>query len=325
MDKDRILLGNDGIVRAYEIMKSAGGKIPENFRKVDYRWACFMQKAALDRYIQLKLERGADMKRRAGELLEKAVSSKGSKDVTRYVKEALAVFEEPIETPEMEALKSEVKELGEETNRITGFRVGGYFRLHLDIAEVGWCADVLREALESGKSKRIRNAAMEILHYDDPGDGGFYSNLGWPSEDPEQLISGRTLWGFSPSEGPARLSHWNYAYTWGPKESIEFAYEELDSKSEYVVRVSVGLLRRRRGIPEGMEFKEGLEADGIALSDGFVIPIGSVKLYEFDIPKEATKDGKVRISLTKVAPAGRNILSEIWLMKKEEMVWKVLD
>ena len=84
-------------------------------------------------------------------------------------------------------------------------------------------------------------------------------------------------------------------------------------------------MRRRRGIPEGMEFKEGLEADGITLSEGFVIPIGSVKLYEFDIPKEATKDGKVRISLTKVAPAGRNILSEIWLMKKEEMVWKVLD
>src|SRR6266404_1463200 len=46
---------NEGIDRYYDLVKAAARKIPENLMAIDHRWRLHMQKAALDKYFQLKL------------------------------------------------------------------------------------------------------------------------------------------------------------------------------------------------------------------------------------------------------------------------------
>jgi hypothetical protein len=231
----------------------------------------------------------------------------------------------PLETPVMASLKADARRLGEESNEIIGYRVPAVFTAErFDITEVEWWRKTIDEALANGDAAVIRNAARMILHYEDPGPGGFYDNVGWPSE-PKHLTRGETLWGFMPFTGPAKRSHYNVAFTMGrPGAGVTFAYDGLDPSTQYVFRLSVGVhIEEGDENPlEGVQLKEGLVADESVVSEGFPVPLGDVRCFEFDIPREATEDGSVEIALTAVSEVmpitGTN---EAWLMRKDSMLW----
>ncbi|MBI4558250.1 MAG: hypothetical protein HY706_11770 [Candidatus Hydrogenedentes bacterium] len=318
---DRPVIDNPGIAKAVELLRSAGRRIPENLLKHDYRWRVILQKALTDRYLQLELQRGRELKDAAAQILRRIAKSKNpAADLT----EALELLAQPLETAQMKAVMDEAKAVGEESNNIIGYREPACFLIEkLDLTEVGWWKKALQDALATESERKMRNAAKMVLHYAEPGPGGYYDDLGWP-EKSEHLVFGDTLWGFMPFPGPAKLSHYNLAYTFGtPGRGVSFVYDGLSPKAQYVVRVSVGgHLDEEMSMLQGIKLAEGLEADGQVISDGFPIPMGDIALYEFDLPRAITKDGHVQISMVpksdRLAITG---LQEIWLMRKEKMPW----
>ena len=320
---EKRVMDNPGIAKAVELLHSAGSKIPENLLACDYRWRVIMQKALMDLYIQLELRRGEELKGEAGQLLE-SVSTSGN--LGGELKKALQVLGQPLETPKMKEVREEALRLGEESNRIIGYRVPAPFILErLDIAEVGWWKKMLSEAVSSEDDSRIRNVARMLLHYEDPGQGGFYDNPGWPNES-EHLVYGEALWGFMPFPGPARLSHYSLVYSWGRDgRGVAFSYSGLDPDVQYVVRISAGVNLEGQELPvKGVELVEGLEVNGHTISEGFPVTLGGVGFHEFDLPRDITRGGELEISLvpkSKLMPVTG--LCEIWLMRKENMPWTV--
>ncbi len=315
---EKPVLGNPGIARAVELVRSAGGKIPENLLRDDFRWRVISQKALMDRYIQLGLEQGEALTAAAGRLLARVDDSSTPR---ADMAQAVTVLDAPLETPEMAAVLAEAKRLGEESNTIIGYRVPAVFIAPtMDPTEVGWWKKTLEEALATEDDPQVRNAARMVVHYEDPGPGGFYDNLGWPSESPH-LVHGQSRQTSRPFAGPAKRGHGGFAYTMGQSgRGVTFAYDGLDPGADYVVRLSVGTQRWRRGTGAGRE--QGLEADGQVLSEGFPVSVGAIGFHEFALPRELTRDGKVEIVLTSasdVMPV--TIANEIWLMRKDAMPW----
>jgi hypothetical protein len=314
------VLGNPGIAQAVELLRSAGKKIPENLLRTDYRWRVISEKALMDLYIQQLLERGQGLKQQATAMLQRVESSDKPAD---ELASAVKVLDQPLVTDPMKAVMDEAKQRGEESNRTGGYREPVVFLVDkLDLTEVGWWKKALQDALASKDQQRIRNAAKMILRYEDPGEGGFYDDLGWPN-DPKHLVRGDWLWGFMPFDGPARQSHYNLAYTIFEPQGVALKYDGLDPQAQYVLRISVGVhIQAETSMLEGVELKEGVQADGQVISPGFLIPKGEVIYPEIDVPRELTKDGKVEISLTsssKQLPI--TAAYEVWLMRKDKMPW----
>jgi len=230
-----------------------------------------------------------------------------------------------METPGMKRIKTEALRLGEESNKVIGYRDPAWFIVDgFDLTETGWWTKALQEALATGKDDKIRNAAAMVLHYEDPGEGGFYDSLGWPSES-GHLVHGESLWGFLPFQGPAKLSHYSLAYSWGRKgKGLTLRYDGLDPDADYVVRVSVGVHWEGREAIGPARFEEGLSANGQVVCEAFPVPVGEIALHEFDLPRGAAKKGRLEIALTsrsKLMPVTG--LCEIWLMRRDRMPWTV--
>jgi hypothetical protein len=321
---ERSVADNPGIVEAVELVRSAGAKIPENLLETDYRWRIISQKALMDRYIQLTVQRGEALKDEAGRILARVEDSDNPR---AKLTAAAKVLEKPADTPEMNAVMQEARKLGEESNEIVGYRVPATFIVEeYDLAEVGWWKKTLEKALADGDNSKMKNAAKMILDYENPGEGGFYDNLGWPN-DPEHLVRGEWLWGFMPFPGPAKQSHYSLAYSMFEARGVSLAYEGLDSTAQYVVRISIGVHLdegEAADMLRNIELKEGLLADGQVISEAFAIPRGDVTYREFDVPREVTKDGKLEITLTNSSPVlPITAAYEVWLMRKDKMPWTV--
>jgi hypothetical protein len=318
---EKPLIDNSGIAQAVDLLRSAGRKIPAHLLKIDYRWRVITQKALMDRYLQLLVQRGEALKKEATRELARAEELDAPDTALRR---ALTILEAPRETTAMNTIREEAKVLGEESNSIVGYRVPAVFIVDdLDLLEIDWWKKTLQEALASGDDARIRNAASMVIDYENPGAGGFYDNLGWPAE-PEHLIHGSTLWGFRPFPGPARFSHYNLAYSRGRSgRGVTLAYDHLDPSARYVIRISIrGRSGWQRGTSKPPQLTEGLQADGQVLSDGFPVPVGEVTFQEFDLPAATTQDGKVEIALTASSEAMPFTAAlEVWLMQKDEMPW----
>jgi hypothetical protein len=317
---EKPVIDNPGITKAVVLLHSAGAKIPENLLKTDYRWRIILEKALMDRYIQLELQHGRALKGEAGQLLSGVETSQQPGAV---LESALKGLDQPIETSEMKAVIDEANKMGEEANTNIGYREPAPFIVgKLDLTEVGWWTKVLRQALAEGNEAKIRNAAKMVLHYDDPGPGGFYDDVGWPNES-KHLVSGETLWAFDPFSGPAKLSYYNHALSMGKDPPVAFEYTGLDPAAQYVVRISVGArIDEERPALKGMKLSEGLKADDTVISEGFPVPTDDVTFQEFDIPQELTKDGKLKVTLTpSPGPMPITGCAEIWFMQKDKMPW----
>ena len=318
---EKPVMDNPGIARAVDLLRSAGQKIPGNLLKDDYRWRIIMEKALMDRYIQLDLERGRELERQAEAVL---TSVSTDAELAAAVDKALEIINQPFETPEMKTVMDEAMKRGEESNTTIGYREPAPFIVaKLDLSEAGWWKKVIEEAKAAGNGALIRNAINKLLKYEDPGAGGFYDDVGWPCES-KHLTHGETLWAFMPFAGPARHSHYNLAYTMG-SPGVSFAYDGLEPGVQYVVRVSVGAhFELDQPALREMKLTEGIEADGEVISDGFSVPMGETAFHEFDIPLSLTQDGKLNIALTpKAGFMPVTGLYEIWLMQKDNMPWTV--
>lgn len=150
------LATNDGIDRYYALVKEAGKLIPKNIMESDHLWRLFMQKAALDKYIQLKLQRELFREERVRQYLQDGLDTG---DLNTAIEKALTVLEEPKETPQMEIYREESNKLGIETEKLFGVRNVGYFRLDQNLRDM----DGLSELLRKSKASRSKSEKKKLM------------------------------------------------------------------------------------------------------------------------------------------------------------------
>jgi len=323
---EKPLLGNEGVSRAVELVRSAGDRIPENLMDHDYRYRIIAQKALMDRYAQLKLERGQELKDLARPLLEAAC---GSEDPGTEIKRAIDILERPKRTSTMMEIKEEALSLGEESNRIIGYRVPACLTVdNWDLTEIGWWVKILKEGLSSGEREEMLESVNMVLDYEDPGEGGFYEKLG-VFDRPDSLVDSGLRVMFYAFQGPARLSHYGLIYP-DPLEGtrITLAYDDLKSDAQYTVRALVrGHTLGHRPDEETGHVEASVEVNARTIIDGIKVT-GELAFVEVDVPRDLTKEGELRFSLVShpdesVTGKERMMagLCDFWLMERDKMPW----
>jgi hypothetical protein len=168
-----------------------------------------------------------------------------------------------------------------------------------------------------------------LLNRDNPGPGGFYDNLGqsvntsrlsdyppW-EEDPGSLQSPRVSFGAGLKgrqwvhtvqakgfDGSAIPLAWMNQITTLYETPLNVVYENLDSNSNYILKVAyTGRFRSEIQLTAD---------DKIQIHK--MMKTGNTPLNEFHIPKEATSDGKLKLTWTCAEGERGAQVAEIWLI-----------
>lgn len=318
---------NKNIDAVYDLVETAGKRMPEWRRERDYLWRMYMQRAALDGYIRLSYMRQAAMKM---EIEREAERGMDSHRPDRYLRRILKVFGTDGETRAMRDLRAEAERLGGESAAIYGVRNEGLFNLEQDFVGLGWYRRETERAMNAQAADQ-RATLRLIARYEDAGEGGFYDDAGNPARSP-RLVKGWP-YGDGGFSGANRVSQRTMAYTTDEAEGVAFQYHELDPNAAYRVRVT---LVRPRYLPRFGKFQhqksQSIYADDIALAENLELPEYESEFFEFDIPREATADGKLKVWFKKAEGIGEGLpsqvtvwrntggwgtlVSEIWLMKR---------
>ncbi len=152
------LATNEGIDRYYLLVKEAGWKIPPHLMEDNWRWRLHMQKAALDKYVQLKLISEDERYGKAVAVLSEGFSSG---NVDQAISSASVLLKD-METPDMKSLREEAGRLGEESEELFGVRNVGYFNLDKDFSGIAWLSRELERASSSGNLAEKR-AILDLV------------------------------------------------------------------------------------------------------------------------------------------------------------------
>ena len=318
---------NKGIDYFYGFVKKVGGELSAEQMADNYLWRQYMQRAALDKYIQLRLRAQVALQRRVEQTFRFRRNAVDLSDKLVQMKAELAA---DIESDEMKALRAEAQRLGEESDRIYGVRNEGLFNLDQDFIGLGWLARQVDRALALPEGERyaVIRAAVD---YENPGPGGFYDDPGAPGRAPH-LVNG-CAFGETGFDSSNRISQRNMAFTTDEKEGVAFEYSGLDPKASYHVKLT---LVRPSYLPRYAAFQpqktQSVFVDDICLAKDLELPLEKAGVFEFEIPPSATQDGTLRLWFQKSEGVGegpapqvtlwRNtggwgtLCSEVWLMKR---------
>nr|WRX36718.1 hypothetical protein [uncultured bacterium] len=317
---------NPGIDGVIDILKQAGDAMPPALMQRDYLWRQYLQKALLDKAIQLDARRQRQAMGDAENILKAALDGD---DLGSALAAAIQLVSDQPDTDALVRLKGAAKQLGDESDRIHGVRSEGFFNLKQDYVGRGWLRRKA-EAAATQQGSAQRESVRQIVYYEDAGEGGFYDDAGNPEKSPH-LVYG---WPFGEGgfSGFNKLSQRTAAFTTDEKKGVAFAYTELDRNAQYRVRFT---LVRPKYLPRfGMrqnQTKESIYADGMLLVEALELPEYESEFFEYDIPKQATRDGKLSIWFEKEVGIGEGVqsdvtlwrntggwgtlVSEVWLMK----------
>ena len=261
------LRNNPGIGRLIELVELAGAKMPADGRAKNSLWREYLQKADLDRYIQLDVNRQNE---HVDAILAKLKTGFDGSDVDGVLSR-LADVELPAPSPEMIRLKSAADRLGQESDRLAGVRSEGYFNLKQDYVGFGWLKREIDRARAAASADERRAIIERIVYYEDPGEGGFYDNAGVPEKAPH-LVYG---WPY----GDGIISHDNrpsqrkMAFTTDEARGVTFQYEQLDPQAQYRVRLSLVRPRyARRYAGRQHQTGESIYADNLPLAENLEPP-----------------------------------------------------
>ena len=306
---------NEGIDRYYLLVKEAGWKIPPHLMENDHKWRLHMQKAALDKYLQLKLRAEHDKETTALRAIQSGLESD---DLDGATSEALLILERPTESPEMKSLREEARRFGEESDSLYGVRNVGYFALEKNLIGLGWLTKQVQAAVSSTSSEEQRAILNLIAHYEEPGEGGFYDDAGSKGRQPH-LIKGESYDASAMLDPNNRPSQNTVAYNLRDKVGIVFLYSGLDPDCSYKVRVTMVAPRIPSELLDlALKFRRNqhVAADGEYLAEDVEVPQYTAKQFEYNIPKRLTQDGTLQLTFEKGDGAIGTVVSEVWLIKK---------
>jgi hypothetical protein len=320
------LAENEGIDRMCRLVREAGDKMPEHVKRNNSLWREYLQKALLDKYVQLRLRQQLDAEKPVLEVLSKGLQSN---DCDAAIARAQALLNSMTDTDEMKALREEAGRLGEESNMLAGVRNDGYFNLDQDFIGLAWLRKQVEAAANTTGEDR-RAALRRVADYEDAEAGALYDDLGNPGRCPH-LVYG---WTFTEGElsGANRPSQCTMAFTAEDPQGVTLLYEDLDETAPY--RIRFALVRppyEPRYASRQTQKTESIYADGSCLAKDLELPVNECGLFEFDIPRSLTEDGELRVWFEKSAGVGegpwpqvevwRNtggwgtLCSDVWLIK----------
>ncbi|MBK8946259.1 MAG: hypothetical protein IPM32_13460 [Ignavibacteriae bacterium] len=322
-----------GIDKYYKLVKAAGEKIPHEKYSKNWIWKSYMEKAALDKYVKLAVAQQKHLQNRIEEIVAKSIKNNSKLNFD----ELLKMIDTINETKEMKLLKEEAKILGEETNKLFGVRNEGYFNLQHDFIGLGWLKRQLERAKNTQNEMDRLKLLQLIINYENAGEGGYYDNLGTYNNAPHVIFGypydhGQPYVNEMLDEGN-RPSQRSMHFTQNENQGVTLYYDNLDSTANYSVRFTFVRPWYQPRYDYRMNQKsQTIYADDLIISKELEIPLKMSDFYEFQIPFEATKDGKLTIKLEKtesVANRSRveieqwrnsggwgTIVSEVWLIKK---------
>lgn len=327
------LITKPGIDRYYHLVKESGSKIPEFQRRTNWVWRQFMQKGALDKYVQLAIRQQTDLKLA---IEHRTANALRDGDIIRAIDISLAELGALKESPEMVALRAEAGQLGDESNALFGVRNEGYFNLEHDYVGLGWLKRQLENARQANPANQVEGLRM-IVDYENPGPGGYYDNLGTYNHAPH-VVNGYPYDHGQPyvakmlSESN-RPSQRSMHFTQDESEGVTLHYRNLDPTKQYRVRFTfVRPWYQSRYAKRMNQSSQTILADDFVLAENQPLPERMSEFFTFGIPPDATRDGELFIRLRKaegVADGPRvereqwrnsggwgTLASEVWLMAK---------
>ena len=185
----------------------------------------------------------------------------------------------------------------------------------------GWLRARFAEATALASDAERLAAIDRIVRWTDPGPGGYYDDLGNPSqqphlvrglpyeEDPQRFLSTMTGFGY---RADWRLSWMTHAESFWDTP-LRIRYTGLDSAAPYRLRV----------VYAGDAFSTNTLIRLVANGKYEIHPPmqkpSPVKPVEFDVPAEATRGGELTLTFsapTGMGSAGRgNQIAEVWLIR----------
>ena len=323
-----------GVGRFYALVKAAGEGMPARAMVRNWLWRMHMQKAALDQYIQLSVRQQAALQSRIEARVADALAKGG---LDECVSDTLRWSGELGETAEMRRLSEEAGRLGEESNALFGARSEGYYNLQHDFIGLGWLQRQLRRAKAAPPDVKTELLRM-IVAYEDPGEGGFYDNLGTFNAAPNVVFGypydhGQPYVAEMLSEGN-RPSQRSMHFTQDEDQGVTFHYRGLDHGAAYRIRFTfVRPWYQERYAFRMNQKSQSIYADGVLLARDVELPLRMSDFFTYDIPPETTADGELVIRLERAADVARGdrvsreqwrnsggwgtLVSEVWLMKRQ--------
>jgi len=331
--KGETIIQKTGIDLYYNFVKSAGLKMRPNQMKSDWIWHMYMQKGALDFYTKLnvQLQVGTQSK------IEETIRKSGNTGITgAKIDGMISWIDIEKESQKMRNLRMEATRLGAESNTNFGERNDGLFNLKHDFIGLGWLRRQLERAKIANTGQRKELLDM-ITHYENPGKGSFYDNLGTANNAPNveygypydhgQPYVAQML---SESNRPSQRS---MHFTQDEDQGVTLRYSNLDTTASYKIRLTLVRPWYQERYAERMNQKsESIYANDILIADKVELPLQMSDFYTFDIPAKATKSGEVVIRFERapnVAHGDRvsreqwrnsggwgTMVSEAWLLKK---------
>ena len=318
----------EGIGRYYDLVKEAGRRMPGHWMEGNWYWCTYMEKAALDRYIQLAASQQLNLVER--------IQSLSFEDAEFDIQRALDALAGLGESEEMKRIRDEAGKLGEVENELFGWRNEGYFNLEHDYVGMGW----LRRQLERAKAAQGEERAAllhRITDYEDAGEGGYYDNFGTANNAPN------VVFGYPYDHGQPYLQEMldegnrpgqrSMHFTQDEDQGVTIEYRDLDPEAAYRIRFNfVRPWFQERYNMRMNQKTQTIYADDAVLAKDVELPLKMSDFFAYDIPEEATADGKLVIRFERVPDVAhgdrvsreqwRNsggwgtLVSEAWLMKQ---------
>ena len=336
------LIANEQVQRTLQqwqaMEKGASDKVLSN-----PRFQSGLIRAYFDGYTQRRLIYEASLEREARNILERSPLT-GSDKAISDARNTLVLAHEKQVSPELKQrcyaladslFRSFGAQLTIKKHHAMGGRGNFIDNIDIPLNDALWILDQLN-LVEKLKSESEKLAAIDkMLHRTDPGPGGFYDNFGNPAawkrviakktwaEDPGSLESPRESFGVGLSgvdwvheivakgfAGQTTPLAWMNQINTLYDTPLQIAYDNLDPNSSYTLKIAyTGRFRS----------KMKLFANGVMIHD--FIRMGIQPLFEFAIPKEVTKKGKVLFTWScgdddKGEGERGSQVAEIWLIKK---------
>lgn len=188
-----------------------------------------------------------------------------------------------------------------------------------------WLMDQFERILKLKNEEERLGEIEKIVNWTNPGPGGFYDDLGDAGNQPHLVrevkyqadpsFLSSPFAGFTIGEEVKnwRISWARYAQTLY-EYPMHMAYDDLDPEAVYQVRITYV-----KDLYSGEQKVKLVTGDGIEIHPYIDKPMPVTPLV-FDIPQQATKDGKLNLrwkSEEGTGGTGRGCqVAEVWLMKK---------
>ena len=319
------LAGNESVEETLRLWQQMEAKAPRRLQS-NWRFQLGLFRAYLDAYVQQRLLADTKAEKAAYAELRRAEKV----DLDGALEGARKALARPANRAAAADLREKVEALGKALNESICMKLGSKYGAELGRADIlddldeplnngEWLTAEIGKLLRSQDSDEKRAGISRLLHWEDPGPGGFYDDLGNPTRQPH-LVYPRPV-----VDDPGRLETVSQLYDWRTikgerlssrssmcafrKGVLALRYAGLDPAGRYAVRVTYP--------PHHAGTQVRLVANArFEVHPMIDMPQRGVMQKEFEVPAEATRSGRLELMWEK--QGGRRIVSvaEVWLMKQ---------